>query len=272
MPFFIRWTADPVIFSLGPVSVRWYGLLFASGFALGYWIMQRVVRREHQPERWLDTLLGLMILGTLLGARLGHVFFYAWDYYRAHPGEILMIWQGGLASHGAAIGLFLAFWVFSRYVSKLPMTWVMDRMAMCVAFGGFFIRMGNLFNHEIVGAPTDLPWGFVFTLYPGDALPIPRHPSQLYEALAYLAIGGWLLWRYLRTRDSLRAGLLTGYFLVLGFAARFAIEFVKADQEAFEADMALNMGQWLSIPLVLLGLFMILRAYRQPLPAAVARP
>lgn len=266
IPAYIEWTVNPEIFALGPIHLRWYGLLFATGFGLGYFITRKVFLEEKNPEAWLDPLLLLMALGTMLGARFGHVFFYNWEYYSAHPDEILKIWQGGLASHGAFVGLMLAFWAFSKFWSKKSILWITDRIAMSVALGGVFIRLGNLFNHEIVGAPTEVPWAFIFTLYP-DRVPIPRHPAQLYESFSYLIIAGILAWLFWRTKAKERQGLLTSLFLILVFGARFLIEYVKEVQEAFELDMSLKMGQQLSIPLILLGLAGVAWAYRDKLGA-----
>ena len=228
---FVDWTVDPEIFNLGPFSVRWYGVLFSSGFAIGYLVTQYVFRMEKEPEEWLDILLIIIVLSAIVGARLGHVFFYSWDYYQDHLIEIPMIWKGGLASHGGAIGLFLGFYIFSRYVSKRPMLWVMDRVAMSVAFTGCLIRLGNLMNHEIVGATTDVPWAFYFSrYYPPQGVAgglLPRHPAQLYESMAYLAIAGLLFWLFFKTKAKEKRGFLTGMFFVTVFGARFFVEFFK---------------------------------------------
>ncbi|TAE46577.1 MAG: prolipoprotein diacylglyceryl transferase [Bacteroidetes bacterium] len=273
---FITWTPGPEIFSIGPIHLRWYGLLFASGFLIGYYITRHIFRKEQVPEIWLDSLLLAMVLGTIIGARLGHVFFYDWPEYREHPLDILMIWKGGLASHGAAAGLFLAFWLWSQRVSKKPMLWITDRLAMSIALGGFFIRMGNLFNHEIVGKPTDVPWAFQFMLNQDDGrfVHVPRHPTQLYEAIAYICIAGLLGWLFFRTNASKKQGLLTGWFLVLVFGARILLEFTKEKQEHLEAEWinrileVINMGQILSIPLVIFGSILIIRAVRTSSPKA----
>lgn len=246
----IIWNASPDLFSIGPVTVRWYSLMFAVGFALGYWIVARMFRHEGAPERWLGILLIYLIVATVIGARLGHVFFYEWDYYSAHPGEILKTWQGGLASHGGAIGCIIALWLFSVIVSKKPLSWVMDKVVVPVALVAGLIRLGNLMNSEIYGHQTDLPWGFVFVR---DGQTLPMHPTQIYEALAYFVLFAILMWMYWKRNAEERPYLLTGVFLTWVFTARFLIEFVKNDQEAWEADMALNMGQWLSIPFICIG-------------------
>jgi len=254
----ITWTASPTIIDLGLLSLRWYGLLFATGFALGYFITKRVYQEAGHSERELDTLLWFVVGGAIIGARLGHVFFYNWDYYSQHLLEIPQVWQGGLASHGGGIGLFLALWLYSRYVIKRPMLWITDRLAMSVPLAGAFIRLGNLMNHEIVGAPTEVPWAFLFTRY--ESVPIPRHPAQLYEAGAYLLIFAWLFFLFWRSNAKQKPGMLTGLVLVLIFIARFLIEFVKEVQEPWEVGLTLNMGQMLSIPMILAGLALIFYA------------
>ncbi|MGQ1890509.1 prolipoprotein diacylglyceryl transferase [Thermophagus sp. OGC60D27] len=261
---YITWNPDPEIFSLGPLSVRYYGLFFAIAFLLGYYIMEKMFKREEAPEEWLDKLFVYVVLATVIGARLGHVLFYGWDYYSQHPGEILAIWHGGLASHGGAIGILIAIYLFSKRVSKKSMLWVLDRLVVPVALAAVFIRSGNLMNSEIVGTVTDLPWGFQFLRASVENPELPRHPSQMYEALSYLLIFGVLMFLYWRTDARLRRGLLFGLFLIGVFTSRFFIEFVKENQEAFEEGMALNMGQILSIPFVLAGLYFFFKALKRP--------
>lgn len=245
----IIWTVEPDIIS-SPLTIRWYGLLFASAFLLGYYVLQHIFKKEGVPEEWLDKVLLYVMVGTVVGARLGHVFFYDWAYYSQNLMEIPQVWKGGLASHGAAIGIILALWLFSRKVTKKPILWILDRVVITVALGGFFIRLGNLMNHEIIGKPADVPWAFVFTRIDN----IPRHPSQLYEALCYLVIFGVLFFLWKKKEWGRVNGKLFGLFLVLLFSVRFMIEFVKENQSAFEQDLPLNMGQILSIPFVLFGL------------------
>jgi len=236
---FINWDVSPLIFSIGAISVRWYGLLFAMSFAVGYVIMLRFFRKENLPEALLDKLSMYMLIATVVGARLGHVFFYEWDYYQHHLGEILMVWKGGLASHGAAIGILLALFFFAR-TSKRTYFWTLDRIVIVVALSGFFIRTGNLMNSEIYGKVTDLPWGFIF-IRAGETL--PHHPTQIYEALCYLAIFFFLIWYYYRKDGAPRPGFLFGFFLVSLFTVRFLLEFLKEPQVNFESKMLLNMGQ-----------------------------
>ena len=256
---YITWEVDPILFELGPLAVRWYGLFFAMAFLIGYYIMQNFLKREKLPVEWMDSLLMYMMIGTIAGARLGHVFFYQWDYYQHNLIEIVQIWKGGLASHGAAIGIIVSLWFWSRKISKLPLLWVLDRIVITVALAAVFIRTGNLMNHEIVGAPWDGPWAFLFTKA-GYAQLVPRHPAQIYEALTYLCLFGLLFTLYYKTNAAEKRGMLCGLFLIGLFSARFIIEYFKEVQVEFEADMALNMGQLLSIPMVAVGAFFFLRA------------
>jgi prolipoprotein diacylglyceryl transferase len=262
---YITWTVSPEIFSLGPISVRYYGLFFAISFLLGYYLVEKMFKRENAPENWMDSLFVYVVVGTVLGARLGHVFFYGWDYYSQHPEEILMVWHGGLASHGGAIGIFLAIWLYSKKVTKKPFVWTMDKLVVGVALAAFFIRMGNLMNSEIVGRITDVPWAFQFINASGINNPeLPRHPTQIYEALCYLSIFGVLMYMYWRTDAREKLGLLFGTFLTLALAGRFLLEFLKENQEAFEETMAINMGQILSIPFFLLGVYLVYAAINKP--------
>ncbi len=247
---YINWDVNPEIVRIGKFAIRWYGLLFASAFFFGYLIMAKFFKLEKIRTEILDKLTIYMALGTIIGARLGHCFFYEPSWYLSHPIEILQVWKGGLASHGAAIGILTALYLFSRKTKK-SFLWVFDRIVVIVALSGLFIRIGNLMNSEIYGIETNLPWGFVF-LQNGET--IPKHPTQIYEGLSYFLIFVLLYLIYMKKEGKVRYGLLSGLFLVLVFTARFFIEFVKENQVDFEAGMTLNMGQWLSIPFVLLGL------------------
>jgi prolipoprotein diacylglyceryl transferase len=246
---YITWNPDPELIRIGSFAIRWYGLLFAGAFIVGYFIMQRIFRNEDKSSKLLDQLATYMVVATVIGARLGHCLFYEPEYYLNNPLEILMIWKGGLASHGAAIGIILALYFFSKR-NKLPVIWVFDRIAIVVALGGSFIRTGNLMNSEIYGKATSLPWAFI---YAKDDL-IPRHPTQIYEALAYLGIFLFLYLHYWRKKGHPKPAFLFGMFMILVFSARFLIEFLKEPQVAFEQQMTLNMGQLLSIPFILIGL------------------
>ncbi|HER07753.1 MAG TPA: prolipoprotein diacylglyceryl transferase [Bacteroides sp.] len=266
----ITWNVDPEIFSIGSLSIRWYGLLFATAFLSGYIVFTRYLKTERLTPEMLDQLLIYMALGTVIGARLGHCFFYEPEYFLKNPVEILKIWKGGLASHGAAIGILLTLWLYVRK-HRLSFLWLMDRIVIVVALGGAFIRLGNLFNSEIYGLPTDLPWGFEFVrdkLYDpntGEVLPVvARHPTQLYEALSYILIFIVLFIFYRKRYMKVRDGFIFGVFMILLFAARFLIEFVKNDQVAFEAGMKFNMGQLLSVPFILAGIMMIIWTKMHP--------
>lgn len=263
---YIIWNADPNIIS-SPITVRWYGLMFAIGFLIGYEIVSRIFKHEGAPERWLGILLIWTMLGTIIGARLGHVYFYEWDYYSQHPGEIVKVWNGGLASHGGTIGVIIGVLCFSLFTTKRNPLWTFDRLVVPVALVGALIRMGNLMNSEIYGGPTTLPWGMWFVrsrewhaLYEGVAC----HPTQIYEALCYLVLFVVLMWMYWKKNCENRPGLIFGVFLNGIFVPRFLIEFIKNDQVAFEADMLLNMGQLLSIPFILLGIGLIIYSLSRP--------
>ena len=246
----IYWNVNPEIFHIGSFAIRWYGLLFASSFLFGYIIMNRIFKNENLDEAVLDRLTVYMAVGTIVGARLGHCLFYEPGYYFHHPLEILMVWHGGLASHGAAIGILTAVWLFTRKEKK-DYFWVLDRIAIVVALSGFFIRMGNLMNSEIYGIETTVPWGFVFLRNHEVA---PKHPTQIYEGLAYLIIFFLLYRMYWKKKGEHIEGSLISLAIILIFVARFFIEFLKEDQVAFEATMKLNMGQLLSIPFVMIGI------------------
>lgn len=251
----IWWEVSPEIVKVGPFSLRWYGLLFALGFVLGYIILSKVYKKEKKPLEDLEKLSVYVILGTVIGARLGHCLFYDPAYYLTNPIEILKVWQGGLASHGAAIGIPTALYLFSKKRKDQNLLWILDRLVIVVALGSALIRLGNLFNSEIIGKATDVPWAFVFIRVDE----IPRHPTQLYESLFYFVSFSILYFIYQKKSVSLKPGFLSGLFLILIFGFRFFIEFLKENQSAFESALLINMGQILSIPFVLLGLYFIFR-------------
>lgn len=274
----VNWDINPELISIGPIHVRYYGILFISGFILGYRMFIWFFRREHLPIKLLDTLLYLLLGCTLVGARLGHILFYEPEFYMAHPLEIFKVWHGGLASHGGTIAIMIGMvWYVNKYGKKynFDYLWLLDRLAVAVAFASMFIRLGNLMNSEVYGHETSLPWGFIF-VHAGET--VPKHPTQLYEALAYCATGIILLLLYKIRLEKIYKGLLLGIFFIGIFGSRFLIEFVKENQVSFEEGMTLNMGQWLSIPFVLLGIFLIIRSYVVKTPAmirpqpAAARP
>lgn len=256
---YINWNVDPEIVGFWGLSIRYYGLLFASSFFFGYIIMQKMFKKEGLSIELLDKLTVYMAVGTVIGARLGHCLFYQPDYYLSNPWEIIKIWHGGLASHGAAVGILIAIYYFSKKHKK-PYLWTMDRIVIVVALAGFLIRMGNLMNSEIYGIQTELPWGFIFVRN-GEVL--PKHPTQIYEALSYLIIFVLLYFIYNKKGAQLKQGLIFGLFLILLFTARFFIEFIKEVQVNFEQGMSLNMGQWLSIPFILIGFFLLYRSLKQ---------
>ena len=267
MTGFITWTANPVLFQLGFFAVRWYSLMFLIGFTIGYYIIYKMFKHEGARQEWIDKLLIYVAIATIVGSRLGHVFFYQWDYYSQHPLDIIKIWEGGLASHGGTIGIIIAILLYSKYVTKKSPIWTFDRLVVPVALVGALIRIGNLFNHEIYGHDTTLPWGFRFIEnlhgWMAGADPIftaPCHPTQIYEALAYLALFSLLMVMYWRYNCQERKGLIFGVFLTWLFSARFFIEFIKNVQVEFEEGMALNMGQWLSVPFIIAGLVLIVYA------------
>jgi len=257
----ITWDVSPEIFNLGPIPIRWYSLGWLLAFAVGFHLVRWMYRREGKPEADLETVLLYMILGAIIGARLGHCLFYRPDYYLAHPLEIVAFWKGfrGLASHGGAAGILVSLYIFSRRHPNQPYLWLVDRVVGPTALGGFFIRMGNLMNSEILGLPTDVPWAMTFVRVDS----IPRHPAQVYEAFSYLLVFLLLSFLYLRKGLKLPSGFLTGTFLVTVFGARFFIEFVKERHAAFEVGLPLSMGQILSLPTIALGLGLIYLALRQ---------
>ncbi len=265
----INWNVDPEIFSLGPLHLRYYGVLFIGGFFLGLWMFKKFFKREGLPFDLLDTLLYTLLACTIIGARLGHILFYQLDYYLANPLEILKVWEGGLASHGGTIAIMIGMvWYVKKYGRKynFDYLWLLDRLAIAVCFAAMLIRLGNLMNSEIYGNPTDLPWGFIFERR-GEI--VAKHPTQLYEALCYLGTGVVLLSLYYFCLDKIKRGLLIGIFFIGIFGSRFLIEYVKEPQVAFEQGMTLNMGQILSIPFIILGTYLIIRSFIVKTPAAI---
>ena len=273
----IYWDFDPVMLRLGEnFDIRYYGLMWALAIGLSAVFFDRFVKREGLPEKVSESIFYFGTLATIIGSRVGHCLFYEPDKYLAEPLRMLTdIRDGGMASHGAAIGLLIGLWLFSRR-NKLPYLWSLDRIMIGVAIGGAFVRLGNLLNSEIIGAPTDAPWGFIFArLYPVgtpvEAM-VARHPAQIYEALCYVVTFVVLAWLYYK-RDMARRrpGLMFGVGLIGIFLTRFLIEFVKENQEAFEQSMTLNMGQWLSVPFIVMAVVLIWYSLSRPeiKPAAV---
>ena len=289
---YITWNVDPVALSLGPLQIRWYGLCWAVGILLGYLLMSKMYKHEKMPEWSMDSLLLYMLVSTVVGARIGHCLFYEPEYYLAHPLDMIKIWEGGLASHGGAVGILLGLLLYVRNFNKstkkakgekthITYLWILDRVVVAVCLVGALIRLGNVFNHEIYGTPTSLPWGFVFlrgseqfcgtfdnytqcTSWASCCPPeewLPCHPTGLYEAFFCLVAMGILLWMYYkRNIGDRRPGMMFGTFLVIIFGSRICIEFLKNVQVDFERNMTFDMGQWLSIPFVVVGIVMIVRS------------
>lgn len=274
----IYWNVDSQLIE-GWRTPNLYGLLFVSGIVLGYFVIRKMFKAEQIEDKILDTLVTYMVFATIIGARLGHVLFYGpyWDKiengrvvetgYFSHPTDIIKIWEGGLASHGAAIAILIALFIFSKKVSKRPYIWILDRIAAPIAIAGTFIRLGNLVNHEMVGYVTDVPWAFEFQYFWNDAIgtydPTPRHPAQLYEAICYFISFWILLYIFWKLKKWQQPGFVFGSFLILIFGARIICEFFKLGQTARDYSLPLNTGQLLSIPLVIAGIYLIFRVKNQ---------
>ena len=290
---FIVWDVDPILIHFGDGGIRWYGLLWAVGLYVCWALNDRMYKSENCPAEWSDQLFFWMAAGTIIGARLGHCWFYEWHQYGEpwhlfgweftyrnpyieHPLRLFRIWEGGLASHGGTLGIIITAILLNKYrFSRYPQfgtswIWILDRLCIGAGLTGALIRLGNLFNSEIYGGPTDLSWGFIFVR---EGLTIPCHPTQIYEMIYCLIAFAVTYTLYHKTDARRREGLLLGIFLEIVFFTRFCLEFIKNDQEAFEAGHLLNMGQLLSIPFIVLGLYLIIRAYRRPLsPVVDKRP
>ncbi|MBO4740165.1 MAG: prolipoprotein diacylglyceryl transferase [Bacteroidales bacterium] len=258
----IHWSADPVIFHIGSFGLRWYSLLFATGFVLAYFILLRMFRHEKIDPGYLDKFTVYTFVALLVGLRFGHCLFYEWGYYKDHILEIVLpinletgefTGYQGLASHGGAIGILIGMRLYC-HKTKINPVWILDRLVIVIPLVGAFVRCGNLMNSEIYGVETTLPWGFI---YERNHETVPKHPTQLYEALSYLIIFAILLLIYVRKKGKIRPGMTFGIFLTALFGIRFLIEFIKQDQVDFEQGMTLNMGQWLSIPFILAGIVFI---------------
>ena len=249
------WSVDPILFSFGSFKIHWYGLLFATAILTGFAIMNRIYIHEKKPIEQLENLQMYMIVGIVVGARLGHCLFYDPVFYFSHPLEIFAVWKGGLASHGGGTGAILATYYYAKK-SNISFLYLLDRLAIPTASFAFFVRMGNLMNSEIVGNPTDVPWAIIFSRV--DEL--ARHPAQVYEALSYLSIFFILGAMYLIPKKQLPSGMIFGSFLTLVFTARIVIESVKVPQAAYTNDF-LSTGQMLSIPFLLIGIALIIWSY-----------
>ena len=252
---YITWDIDPDIFIFPIINhpLRWYGLFFALSFLISQQIMYFIYKKEGRPNAEVDKLTIYMVVATIVGARLGHVLFYDPIYYFQNPHRILMTWEGGLASHGGVIGVLIATYLFARKIN-VSYFWVIDRISIVAALIFCMIRLGNLMNSEMIGVPTNLPWGFIFTSKDN----IPRHPAQLYEAIHYLISFIVLFWVWSRQKERMKNGFLFSVALIIMFSFRFVDEFFKINQEQFEDGMILNMGQVLSIPFILTGIVILI--------------
>lgn len=258
----VTWDINPIFISLGDLSIAYYGMLWGAAFLMGLYLFNKIVKREGRDIKMVDSAFIIMLVSTVVGARLGHCLFYEAEYFLSNPLEIVTgMRQGGLASHGAAIGLLVGIWIWSRKW-KIPYVWMLDRIGIVVAIGGALIRFGNLLNSEVYGTATDLPWGFIF-VRAGETEPM--HPTQIYEIIAYLITFAVMMHLYWRTKLSDKRGAMFGVFLIMLFGARFIIESIKQPQESWEQAMALNMGQILSLPFIVAGIVITIVAMRRPL-------
>ncbi|MBM4334113.1 MAG: prolipoprotein diacylglyceryl transferase [Deltaproteobacteria bacterium] len=255
---YLTWSIDPNFITIGSIQIRWYGIMFAAAFILGYQIMKWIYLHEGKNIRNIDQLLLYLIGGTIIGARLGHCLLYDPSYYLSNPIKILAVWEGGLASHGGGVGVLIGLYLYKRKTQESYL-WLLDRIAIPTALTAFFIRIGNLFNSEILGVPATVPWAVIFERIDS----IPRHPAQVYEASSYVLIFFLLVFIYKRGERKLNNGAISGMFLVSVFTSRFFIEFVKTKQDAYSLGFWMSTGQVLSIPFVVAGLLLILMALKQ---------
>ena len=274
MFLYVTWKVDPELFTIFGREIRWYGLLWVIGLIVAVYIVQRIFEKEKLPQSWFDSLFIYMMLGIILGARLGHCLFYEPAYYLANPIEIFKIWEGGLASHGGVIGIIIAVWLYSKKVTKKSMIWTFDRVIVPTGFTAAFIRLGNLMNHEIYGGPTSQPWGFRFIenipYWKAGAAPIfsePSHPTQIYEAIIYFLVFAVTMYLFWKTVAKKKQGLLIGIAMIMIFVSRFFIEYLKNVQVQSEIIMRENtgliLGQWLSIPFILWGVWLVWNSMRK---------
>ncbi len=268
---YINWNPSPEIFTIPGIDwpVRWYGLMWALAFIVSHFFMNRIFKAERRSDKALDSLTLYIILGTVIGARLGHCLFYGpWfdetlqngqviEGYLSHPLNMLKVYEGGLASHGGAIGIIIAMILFCRKY-KESWLWLFDRMVVVVPIASMCIRLGNLINSEIIGKVTDVPWAFIFVQEDN----LPRHPAQLYEAIFCFFLFILMYWLWKNKRTNFGPGFMFGLMCVLFFTERFFDEFLKEVQVDFEKGNLLNNGQWLSIPFILIGAIMIWRSYK----------
>lgn len=278
----IIWNFEPVISKIAFIEIRWYGILLAIGFLLAYTIIGKTMKKEGFSQKRIDAFSLFIIIGTVIGLRLGHCLFYGPYFdvidpltkntitrgYLSHPLDILKVWEGGLASHGGALGILIAVFIFTKYYKESYLG-MLDRVVMVVPLAGGMVRLGNLCNSEILGSPTDLPWGFVFKrtseLY-NDVIPantLALHPSQLYEAIFYFIMFASLYFVYKKYHSKWMNGTFLGIFLIILFLFRFFIEFIKLPQTLsdsyIKSTFGLDVGQMLSIPFIIFGIFLVIR-------------
>jgi len=270
---YIVWDVNPYIFVfpenfplLGGHPIGWYGLLWAATFIVGYYIIENIFKKEGLKEECAYDIFTYMLIFTVVGARLGHCLFYQPEYYLSNPIEFIKIWEGGLSSHGGAIGILIGMCFFAKKIKK-PYLWVLDRLVICVAIGGAFIRTGNLMNSEIYGDATTLPWGFKFVREWAPGTPIDLipacHPTQIYEASVCILVFVILMYLfYKKNTINKYPGFFFSFFLIMVFGSRILIEFIKQPQVEFEKSMTLDMGQWLSIPFFIAGVVIMVMALK----------
>lgn len=266
----IIWNVSPNLISITEsYAIRWYGVLFSLGYVLSYFILLRAFQKEKLPIKLLEKITFAAIVGGVVGARLGHCFFYEPFRYINNPIKILYVWEGGLASHGGAIGVLIAFWIVLRNETTYSKAFVLSRALLVVPLAGACIRIGNLMNSEIYGNETTLPWGFTFKnstdVVANIEVAVPRHPTQLYEAIAYLLLFAYLqyyYWKQLRNKKEISEYYIIGIFLIGLFGARVIIEFFKLNQVSFENSLFLNMGQILSLPFIILGILALIKHFK----------
>ena len=268
--FIIEWAPNEKIFSLGPIAIHWYSMMFLLAFYIGFQILKKIYIKEKKNVALLDPFLVHMVLGTIIGARLGEVFFYNWEYFQNNLLEIFLpiklndsgmdfIGFRGLSSHGATVGIIISIFIYKIRYKYDSVLWIFDRLVIAVAIGGMFVRIGNFFNSEIVGKFTNSNFGVVF-LNRGDSL--PRHPAQLYEAFGYLILFILLVLIYNKSKLSLKKGFIFGYFLTTLFTIRFVVEYVKESQGGIEKTLGIiSTGQWLSIPFIIIGILLMINSF-----------
>jgi len=252
------WNIDPILIAIGPIKIHWYGLIFALGLIGAYTIAEYIFKEEKKDSQLLEPLFLYAVIGLLVGARLAHVLFYDLDFYLAHPTEIIKVWHGGLASHGGFLGLLIGLWIFSKKY-HLDYMWLLSRATIPAMLVAAAIRIGNFFNSEIVGKATNGTWGVIFSRVDST----PRHPVVLYESLSYLLIFIILFWLYKRLNKELFTKIALGLTFILGFSARFILEYFKTAQSEFANALPITMGQLLSIPFIIIGILLLLRGIKK---------